>query len=98
MQAKLLETGVVAPELQERWKEWVAARPKELKPVIERYPSGTTIMLDGVKMWVIGYAEATDHPRLIISPVDPNVNAQMAEELTLYLCAHHLDEPAQKDN
>ncbi len=65
----------------------VESRPEGIKKLCYEFPIGMTIDLEGTVHHLLGYNEGE---MLILSPIDPYLDYDGANESKVYLCAQHI--------
>jgi hypothetical protein len=73
-------------------EEWIASRPKEIQELYKKYPIGTTFLLEGKKLFLVGYQETTDRPGFLVSETDPYEDYEKAISTNFYLCGDCVDD------
>lgn len=75
------------PDVELRWREWLASRPPEIRALAEKYPPGTRFNIHGVTMYLVSYGEYGEGKTgLGISPIDPRVHYEAAQGLKQNIC------------
>jgi len=72
------------------YDEWVATRPQKVRNLIDKFPLGTIVVLDGEPHLLLGYTEAG---QLMLSPMLDCANSEesflYAGATCKYVCADH---------
>jgi hypothetical protein len=72
----------MTPEMQ----AWLETRPECVKSLAQEFPPGTSLDVDGVVHYVVGY---TENDMLLISRVDPYDDYDGACNQRIRICAKH---------
>jgi hypothetical protein len=70
------------------FQEWLATRPECVQKLAARHRLGARYNVDGVTHWLIGY---TENDMIIVSPIDPSVDYDGANENRVHICASHFE-------
>ena len=78
--------------------EWYKTRPPIIKRALEIWCIGDELFLEDTIYYIMGYTETSDSDKsndpydimLIISPLDPSVDYDLAKEKSLRVCVKHL--------
>lgn len=72
--------------------EWFASRPAIIRKLAEEFPPGSSFLIDGREMFLLGYgeAEAGKDCMLVISEIDPSVDYDAAVAIMEYIHPQHL--------
>lgn len=71
---------------QADWAAWLATLPASVQALAAEFPLGTTVVLEGVCHFLLGYTEGN---MLLVSPIDPGENYEGAVMQQIALCAEH---------
>ena len=78
-------------ENNSEYQAWVASRPPVIQEAAKKWPIGTTLVHDGERLWLIGWAEQADGGvTLIFSPINPFEDYDGAQAQKVYICSSHL--------
>jgi hypothetical protein len=68
------------------WHKWVKRRPTSVKVLALEFPFGSTFLLGGRRLYLLGYA-SRDH--LIVSETNPFMDYEKAHSERAWLPAYH---------
>ena len=69
-------------------RDWIEARPPNVRAVARRYPPGSTLDVDGRTAYVLSYEEYKDGSvGLGVSYLDPRFDYNRAMALKFHICA-----------
>jgi hypothetical protein len=66
---------------------WLASRPECVQNLAKEFPIGTTVLLDGVEHYLLGY---TENDMLVLSKINPCEFYDEAMENQIHMCAQHI--------
>lgn len=76
-----------SPEWHREWEEWLSSRPPDVQEVARRLPPGCALDQGGMMLYLLGYQEQEGGVGLIMSPINPAVDYDGANDVRVYICA-----------
>jgi hypothetical protein len=79
--------------MKAEFSKWLEGRPEIIHKTAAEFPPGTTLDLNGVTLYLVGYTEDGD---LEMSPVNPVTHYELAMATRTTICAKHMREHGVK--